>query len=375
MNLRGKAVLVTGGARRIGAAIVRALAAEGAEVVIHCNRSITAANDLARAIRATGGRASVVQADLLADRAANQLFDATLAATGGRLDGVVNAASEYLVADAGNETAAARMARLHVEAPKRLVERLAALGGDAPKAAVNITDARIVSADPAHAAYLESKRRLDEATRALAATLAPRCRVNAVAPGIVLPPDGAPEGEAARLAQFNPMKACGSPEGLAKCVVFLLENDFITGHTIRYDGGYALNHTPPLPRLPDGMDAIAIRGLRLNVFLGVYEEELKAPRPVVVDVALRTDLAKAAASDDLADTIDYHALAARLRAAVEPQPGDPRPVFHLIETLAEKIAATCLDFDARVEAATVAVAKPAAFPGADAASVEITRRR
>ena len=374
MKLRGKVVLVTGGARRIGAAIVRALAAEGAEIVIHCNASVDAASALARAIQADGGKAWVVQADLLADGAADALFDAALAATGGRLDGVVNAASEYLVDEGGDPAAAARMTRLHLEVPTHLIRRLAALPGG-PKAAVNITDARIVSADPAHAAYLDSKRRLDAATRALAAALAPRCRVNAVAPGIVLPPDDAPEGEAARLAQFNPMKACGTPEGLAACVVFLLSTDFITGHTIRYDGGYALNHQAPLPRCADGLDEIAIRGLRLGVFLGVFEEELRAPRPAVVDVVLRTDLAKAGASDDLADTIDYHELAAKIARETEPRPAEKAPVFRLVEALAEKIAAICLDFDDRVLEAVVTVSKTAAFSAADAAEVRLARTR
>lgn len=114
-----------------------------------------------------------------------------------------------------------------------------------------------------------------------------------------------------------------------------------------------------------------MRGLRLNVFLGVYEEELKAPRPVVVDVALRADLAKAAASDDLADTIDYHALAEKIAA----ETGGGRS-FMLVERLADEIAAICLAFDRRVSAATVAVSKPSAMPGlADSAVARVRRAR
>ena len=95
-------------------------------------------------------------------------------------------------------------------------------------------------ADSGHAAYHLSKRMLLTLTRMLAVELAPAVRVTAVAPGAVLQPDGAPASELERLAQFNPLRAHGSPEGVAECVRFLLASDFVTGQVLFYDGGYHL---------------------------------------------------------------------------------------------------------------------------------------
>ena len=101
-------------------------------------------------------------------------------------------------------------------------------------------DARIGSFDSAHAAYMLSKQSLANLTRDLALELAPRVRVNAVAPGAVLEEDGAPRESLLRLAAFNPMGQVGNPDDLAEAVLFLLGSDFITGQTLFYDGGYNL---------------------------------------------------------------------------------------------------------------------------------------
>lgn len=244
MDLRGKTVLVTGGARRIGAAIVRALAAEGANVVIHCNRSIDAAQALAADLRRSCAiEAFVVRRDLSEAGAGDSLFDETLEATGGRLDAIVNSASEYAVSAAAtpSEEELIRAMRMHVDAPVALLRRLAGTAETARKAAVDILDARIARGDDkAHAAYMAAKRRLAALSPGLALELAPRVRLNSVAPGAVLEGDGESRAGFARLAAFNPMNALGAPEGLADCVLFLLRSDFVAGQILFYDGGYHL---------------------------------------------------------------------------------------------------------------------------------------
>ena len=115
-------------------------------------------------------------------------------------------------------------------------------------------------------------------------------------------------------------------------------------------------------------DVIRIRGLRLPCVLGVYEEERKAPRPVVLDIELVADTSAAALSDNLAETIDYHALRNDIATAVCP----PVPGFLLLERLAATVCDLCLR-DPRVLRATVRAGKPGAVPDAETAEVEITR--
>ncbi len=230
-------ILVTGAAKRIGAAIARALANAGANVVVHYRSSANAAQALVEELRAKGSDAFAVQADLAKPETMDDFFDTVLKRTGGRLDGIVNNASLY--ARTGSPEAAQCRA-IHVLSPLALIRRFATLPHPNGGAVVNILDTRIATADPEHAEYLEAKRELAGKTIALARELAPAIRVNAVSPGAVLQEDGMPVSALERLSAYNPLKAHGSPEGLAACVRFLLESDFITGQTLYYDGGYWL---------------------------------------------------------------------------------------------------------------------------------------
>jgi pteridine reductase len=239
-SLAGHYILVTGGARRLGGAIARDLARAGAHVVIHCRQSVDAARTTAREVEALGVKAWVVACDLADLQGIDRFMDEVLAATGGKLDGLVNNASHYseshlLTVSPGELEAGLR---LHATAPLLLARRLAALGGSG--AIVNLLDARMTMYDARHAAYHLGKRMLLSMTRMLALELAPRIRVNAIAPGAVLQPDGEPEALLERLAAFNPLRRHGSPQGVAACVRFLLTCDFITGQTLFYDGGYHL---------------------------------------------------------------------------------------------------------------------------------------
>ena len=239
MELKGKIVLVTGGARRIGAAIARDLAAHGAGVVVHYNQSEKEAKELVEKLKAKGARAWAIQGNLR-KLDADDFSGKLLGMTGGKLDLLVNNASDYPASDlmTMTEDNIDDMIRVHASTPLALVQRFASLPHPDGAAVVNMLDARITTYDKGHAAYHLSKRMLFSLTRMLALELAPKIRVNAVAPGAVLQEQGQPQSELERLAQFNPLKAHGSPEGVAECVRFLLSSDFITGQILYYDGGY-----------------------------------------------------------------------------------------------------------------------------------------
>ncbi len=244
-------ILVTGAAKRIGAAIARTLADAGANVAVHYRSSANAAQALVEELRAKGTNAFAIQADLARPETMDDFFDAILKRTGGRLDGIVNNASLY--ARTGSPEAAQCRA-IHVLSPLALIRRFAALPHPNGGAVVNILDTRIATADPDHADYLAAKRDLAGKTIALARELAPAVRVNAIAPGAVLQEDGMPVSALERLSAFNPLKAHGSPEGLASCVRFLLECDFITGQTILYDGGYWIRNAQTAAKWQSAME-------------------------------------------------------------------------------------------------------------------------
>lgn len=119
-----------------------------------------------------------------------------------------------------------------------------------------------------------------------------------------------------------------------------------------------------------GSGMIRIRGLELEVYLGVRKDEQTAPRVAIADIALEIDLAKASRTDDLADTVDYDMLCDAVRRHCSPHQfgGEPRR-YALIERLAGEIAEICLAFDGRIEAAEVTVGKPGAVKGAHTVEV------
>ncbi len=115
-------------------------------------------------------------------------------------------------------------------------------------------------------------------------------------------------------------------------------------------------------------DRVEITGLRVNCIIGVDETERLAPQPVVIDIALDTDLTAAGSSDDIADAVDYRGLTEAVVSAVESSS------YLLIEALATRIADVCLA-DRKIEAVKVTVKKPGALPMADYAAVTIRRTR
>ncbi len=234
--LLGRTALVTGGAKRLGRAIALRLAEAGADVAIHYHSSADAAADTADAVAALGRRAWALPADLDDPDAAADLF-ARAAEQAGAIDILVNNASNFpanRVLEFPLESLWENL-RLHAASPLMLARALAQQGR--PGDIVNMLDSRVVDYDHAHAAYHLSKRTLLTLTKMLALELAPAIKVNAVAPGLILPPPGQNESYLQQLASTNPLNRHGSPEGIAEAVLFLVRSDFVTGQVLYVDGG------------------------------------------------------------------------------------------------------------------------------------------
>ena len=234
-----RAVLVTGGAKRLGAAFVRALAEGGWRPVIHYGTSEDAAAALARE---TNG--ATVQADLADTGSVMSLIDRAAEAIDAPLTGLVNSASafEHDTAETVAADALARHALINASAPVLLARRFAEQaseptdGGGA--AIVNVLDQKLWNPNPDHLSYTMSKAALAEATRLLAQGLAPRVRVMGVAPGYCLP--NPTESEARfeeRAPNVNLMRRRLRPEQVAACVRFALECPALTGSVLMADNG------------------------------------------------------------------------------------------------------------------------------------------
>jgi NAD(P)-dependent dehydrogenase (short-subunit alcohol dehydrogenase family) len=239
-----RAALITGGGRRIGAAIARALARAGYAVVLHANRSRAEAEALAGEILGAGGRASVVLADLAQRDAVAGLIPA--AAAFGPLTLLVNCAATF----ESDEIATLERARfertfaVNLAAPLFLAQAFAAQA-PAGSAIVNVLDQRVFKPTPRFFSYTLSKSALQAATVTLAQGLAPRLRVNAVAPGPTLPSPRQSEAQFAAQAESLLLGKGPTPEDIAAAVLYLAEAKSVTGVTIAVDGGQHLAWRTP----------------------------------------------------------------------------------------------------------------------------------
>ena len=230
-----RTVLVTGGAMRLGAIIVRALAAEGYRVVIHYGSS----RDAACALTDQIGAAGIVQGDLSDTHAIDDLFARARAAARGPIDGLVNCASAFAY-DAPPTLDPALLARLYAighSAPVLLASALARQDDVRDGAVVNILDQKVANLNPDFFSYTGGKVALAAATTMLAQALGPRIRVNAVAPGLSLPSGDQTPEEFEAVASNNLLERPVDPQDVARAVAFLLDVRAITGQTIYADCG------------------------------------------------------------------------------------------------------------------------------------------
>jgi NAD(P)-dependent dehydrogenase (short-subunit alcohol dehydrogenase family) len=228
--------LITGGAVRLGRAIALELAGAGLDVVVHYHRSAEAAEETVAHLRARGVAAQAVCADLADPEAAARLMEA-VGALAGPVDVLVNSASIFPSDRFGDHrlTDLHRNLQVNALAPLALIRAFAAQGRSGQ--VINLLDTRVAGADPIHFSYGLSKKLLHAVTRELALELAPRIRVNGVAPGLVLPPRGEDAAYLAARAREVPLERHGSPADIARAVRFLVESPFITGQVVYVDGG------------------------------------------------------------------------------------------------------------------------------------------
>ena len=242
MDVTGKVVLLTG-ARRIGADIAVAMAARGADVAIGYNRSSAEAAAVADAVRAAGRRAVVVQADV-ADAAACAAMVEKVASELGRLDVLVNMASLYRSVPFDETDADAWDRQMAIDlrgaflAARAAVPFMRRAGGGR---IINFADWVAASGRPrykGYVAYYVAKAGVKALTEVLALELAAdQILVNAIAPGPVLAPPGTSQEEIEAVERSTPLGRWGGTAEIVKAALVLVETDFITGETIRVDGG------------------------------------------------------------------------------------------------------------------------------------------
>jgi len=232
--------LVTGGARRLGRAFGLALARQGFAILLHYYHSEEEASATADAIRALGMPVYPLQADLTSSTNIESLFS-TLDTLPHPLKVLVNSAALMPRGDVRTLSAAdfdAAIA-LNLRAPFLCAQEAAKHMEDGGLI-VNVTDIGAQKAWSGFPAYTVSKAGLESLTRVLARSLAPRIRVNAIAPGLVLQSGYVSEEEWKRLVERLPLKRPASVDEITSALEFLLENEYITGQTIVVDGGYSL---------------------------------------------------------------------------------------------------------------------------------------
>ena len=236
------AALVTGGGRRIGAHLARALAERGYAVALHYRTSAAEAEALAEEIERSGGRAATLHADLADPGQLEELMAAAHAALG-PITVLVNNAAVFEHDRATDFTLMQwdRQLAINLRAPVVLARQFARLlPADATGLIVNLLDQRIAAPTRGYFSYTLSKQALAAATELLAAALAPRVRVNGIAPGLTLISGSQSEADFERLVDRTPLGKGSSPDAIARALIYLLETDVVTGQILFVDGGRRL---------------------------------------------------------------------------------------------------------------------------------------
>ena len=235
-----KAALVTGGAVRLGRAIAISLAAAGFDIALHYNTSEAEVQTAAADIRAHGARCELFQQDLCRTHHLGSMV-ASVASTFPRLSVLVNSASAYQAGTISDTTPEQldRLWTVNFKAPfflmKEFCKRIER------GSVVNILDNKIAFNQYQYAAYLISKKALADVTKMAALEFAPRIRVNAIAPGVVLPASTRSDEYLRWRHQGIPMSCAGHPDHVCEAIGYILANEFITGQILFVDGGEGMN--------------------------------------------------------------------------------------------------------------------------------------
>jgi NAD(P)-dependent dehydrogenase (short-subunit alcohol dehydrogenase family) len=242
VNLKGKVALVTGGARRIGRAIALELAAHGASIAVHYRTSHTEADTVVADIATNGGKAQTFRANLEHVAEIEQMVTNVLDAFG-RIDILVNSASVFAPTPIEKITEHDWDANLdtNLKAPFFLSKFAgAAMRRQGAGKIVNLGDWAGIRPYKDYLPYSVSKSGLIGLTKALAKELAPEVQVNCIALGMVIPPETYTKEEVDRLVSRTLTKQMGTPEDVARAVLFFCETDFATGAVLTLEGGRLL---------------------------------------------------------------------------------------------------------------------------------------
>ena len=244
---KNKVVLITGGAKRVGAAICRSLHAEGYTMMIHYKSSFHEAQALQAELNLhRADSAAIVHGDLLDIENIPKLISATISQFG-RLDVLINNASTYYASELGDidESKWHDLMGSNLKAPLFLSQAAATELRKNHGCIVNITDMHVERPKKGYIIYSVAKAGLVTLTKSLAHELSPEVRVNAVAPGPVQWPDSNPQFDEVyrqRVINQTLLKRVGEAEDVAKAVKFLIADaPFITGHVLAVDGGRSIN--------------------------------------------------------------------------------------------------------------------------------------
>ncbi len=239
-ELRGKTALVTGAGKRIGREIALALGDAGVNVVIHYRYSLNEAESLRDELLSRGVNAWLAHADFGSIQQTRDLLQSA-SENAGKIDFLINNASSFIPSSIDEIDFAGLMLDIQVNAwsPFMLSRFFARQFGSGK--IVNLIDTRVVGYDRTHIGYILSKKLLLALTELMALEYAPRITVNAVAPGLILPPPGRDQTYLEKLAASVPLEQHGNVNDVAGAVLFLLASDFVTGQVLFVDGGRHLS--------------------------------------------------------------------------------------------------------------------------------------
>lgn len=242
MEPKGKVALVTGGARRLGREISLALARAGCDIVVNYSRSALEAQEVVREIEALGRRGIPVQADVGSGGDVQRMME-VIQEVCGRLDIVVNNASTFEnvplleITEEGWD----RVMAVNLKGPFLVAQAAEPLlRAHRRGLIVNLVDLAGIETWPAYGHHGVSKAGLLHLTRVLARGFAPDIRVNAIAPGTVLPPADYSPAQVEALRGRTPLQRIGTPADVVKALLYLIEADYVTGEVMMVDGGRLL---------------------------------------------------------------------------------------------------------------------------------------
>jgi NAD(P)-dependent dehydrogenase (short-subunit alcohol dehydrogenase family) len=243
VELKGRVALVTGAGVRLGRAIALGLARHGCDLVLHCNKSRRSAEEVSREIRSFGRKTKVIAADLSDSKKTLKLArDAEKAF--GRVDVLVNSAAIFWPTPLKrlNVKELGAFLDINLKSPyilsSEIGRRMKKRGAGV---IVNIACLSGLKPWKAYVPYSISKAGVIALTVGTAKLLAPEVRVNAIAPGTVLPPEGMPKAQVESIKAGLPLKKIGSPDDIVAAVLYLAGADFVTGQILCVDGGRSIS--------------------------------------------------------------------------------------------------------------------------------------